>query len=100
MKYTPEHGRISFGLSDEGDAAVFEVADTGYGISQEDLPHIFDKFYRSEDPRVVEQTGSGLGLGITSEIVHLHGGEIGVESEPGQGTHFSVRIPKEDYQIG
>ena len=100
VKYTPEHGRISFGLSDDGEAAVFEVADTGYGIREEDLPHIFDKFYRSEDPRVKEQTGSGLGLGITSEIVHLHGGEIGVQSEPGQGTHFSVRIPKEEYQIG
>ena len=100
VKYTPEDGKISFGLSDNGDAAVFEVADTGYGIKEEDLPHIFDKFYRSEDPRVKEQTGSGLGLGITSEIIHLHGGEIGVRSEPGQGAHFSVRIPKEDYQIG
>ena len=100
VKYTPEHGRISFGLSDDGDAAVFEVADTGHGIREEDLPHIFDKFYRSEDPLVKEQTGSGLGLGITSEIVHLHGGEIGVQSEPGQGAHFSVRIPKEEYQIG
>ncbi len=100
VKYTPDFGRISFGLSDDGDAAVFEVADTGYGINPEDLPRIFDKFYRSEDPRVAEQTGSGLGLGITSEIIHLHGGEIGVESESGQGTHFSVRIPKEEYQIG
>ncbi len=100
VKYTPEAGKVSFGLSDDGDAAVFEVADTGYGIREEDLPHIFDKFYRSEDPRVKEQTGSGLGLGITSEIIHLHGGEIGVRSEPGRGAHFSVRIPKEDYQIG
>ena len=100
VKYTPEHGRISFGLSDDGEAAVFEVADTGYGIREEDLPHIFNKFYRSQDPRVTEQTGSGLGLGITSEIVHLHGGEIGVQSEPGRGAHFSLRLPKEEYQLG
>jgi len=100
VKYTPENGSITFSLFEKDGAAVFDVADTGYGIAEEDLPHIFDKFYRSKDPNIADKTGSGLGLGITSEIVHLHGGEILVESEPGQGTRFSVRIPREEYHLG
>ncbi|NIV96152.1 hypothetical protein GWN42_26025, partial [candidate division KSB1 bacterium] len=68
----PEDGHIKFTLSEQDELVVFEVADTGYGISKEDLPHIFDKFYRSTDSRITEQTGSGLGLALTSEIVRLH----------------------------
>jgi signal transduction histidine kinase len=100
VKYTPENGKITFSLSDQNGLAIFDVVDTGHGISKEDLAHIFDKSFRSTDPHVREQTGSGLGLAIASEIIHLHGGEIEVESEPGEGTHFSIRIPKEDYYIG
>jgi signal transduction histidine kinase len=100
VKYTPENGSITFSFFEEDGAAVFDVADTGYGISEEDLPHIFEKFYRSKDHRVLDKTGSGLGLGITSEIVRLHGGEIVVESEPGEGTRFAVRIPREEYHLG
>lgn len=100
VKYTPENGKITFSLSDQNGLAIFDVVDTGHGISKEDLAHIFDKSFRSTDPHVREQTGSGLGLAIASEIIHLHGGEIEVESEPGEGTHFSIRIPKEEYYIG
>ena len=100
VKYTPEHGRITLSLNAMDNLAVFEVTDTGYGISREDLPHVFEKFYRSKDPRIAAITGSGLGLGITSEIVHLHGGEIEVESEPGEGTRFSLRLPREEYYLG
>jgi signal transduction histidine kinase len=100
VKYTPEHGKITLSLTAMDNLAVFEVRDTGYGISGEDLPHIFEKFYRSKDPRIAAITGSGLGLGITSEIVHLHGGEIEVQSEPGEGTQFSLRIPREEYYLG
>ena len=100
VKYTPENGKITFSLSDQNGLAIFDVIDTGYGVSKEDLAHIFDKSYRSTDPQVREQTGSGLGLAIASEIIDLHGGEIEVESEPGEGTHFSIRIPKEEYYIG
>jgi two-component system sensor histidine kinase VicK len=100
VKYTPENGKITFSLSDQNGLAIFDVVDTGYGISKEDLAHIFDKSFRSTDPHVREQTGSGLGLAIASEIIDLHGGEIEVESESGEGTHFSIKLPKEEYYIG
>jgi len=100
VKYTPEDGHIKFTLSEQDDVAIFEVVDDGYGISKEDLPHIFDKFYRSTDSRITEQTGSGLGLALTSEIIRLHGGEIEVTSEPDEGSHFVIRLPKEEYYLG
>jgi signal transduction histidine kinase len=100
LKYTPENGHITFSISEEDNMVVFEIIDDGYGISEENLPHIFEKFYRASDSQVTEQAGSGLGLAITSEIVRLHNGEIGVESEPGKGSHFTIRIPKEEYYIG
>ena len=69
-------------------------------ISKEDLPHIFDKFYRSKEAQIAGQIGSGLGLAMTAEIIHLHGGEIEVQSEPGQGTEFNIFIPKEEFYLG
>jgi signal transduction histidine kinase len=100
VKYTPENGKITFSLTDLNGLVVFDVIDTGVGISDDDLPHIFDKSFRSSDPKIRDQSGSGLGLAIASQIIHLHGGEIEVESEPGEGTHFLIRFPKEDYYIG
>ena len=100
VKYTPDHGNITFSLSDQDDFIVFSTIDSGCGISQEDLPRIFEKSFRSSDPMVREKPGSGLGLALTSEIVQLHGGEIEVESEPGEGTRFSIKLPKEEYYIG
>ena len=100
VKYTPEKGQIKFTLTEQDDVVVFEVIDNGYGISKDDLAHIFDKFYRSTDPRVTEQTGSGLGLALTSEIIRLHGGEIQVSSKIDQGSHFIIRLPKEEYYLG
>ena len=100
LKYTPEGGKISFGISEQDKMVVFDVIDTGYGIGEEELPYVFEKFFRSENPQVIEQTGSGLGLAITSEIVRLHGGEVDVDSELGEGTHFAIKIPKEDFYVG
>jgi len=100
VKYTPEKGKIKFTLTEQDDVIVFEVIDNGYGISKEDLAHIFDKFYRSTDPRVTEQTGSGLGLALTSEIIRLHGGEVEVSSKIDEGSHFVIRLPKEEYYLG
>ncbi len=100
VKYTPENGKITFSLTDLNGLVVFDVIDTGFGISKDDLPHIFDRSFRSLDPKIRDQSGSGLGLAIASEIIHLHGGEIEVESEPGEGTHFLIRLPKEEYYIG
>ncbi len=100
LKYTPEDGKITFGIIDHGAAVDFEVSDTGYGIAQEDLPRIFDKFYRSNQPHITTQAGSGLGLAITAEIVRLHGGKIDVRSQVGVGTQITIRIPKEEHFLG
>jgi signal transduction histidine kinase len=100
VKYTPENGEITFSITDQNGLAVFDVIDTGFGISKDDLPHIFDRSFRSLDPKIRDQSGSGLGLSIASEIIHLHGGEVEVESEPGEGTHFLIRLPKEEYYLG
>jgi signal transduction histidine kinase len=99
VKYTPENGNVQFSVNENQNMVIFEVIDTGYGISQEDLSHIFDKFYRSENPQISEQQGTGLGLAITSEIIRLHDGKIEVQSEIGKGTHFAVKIPKEEYYL-
>jgi len=100
VKYSPEGRTITYALSEEDHAVIFDIIDEGYGISEEDLNHIFDQFYRSSDPHISEQTGSGLGLAMTSDIIQLHGGRITVQSTPGEGTHFSIRLPRKDYQLG
>ncbi|MFC1822196.1 sensor histidine kinase [Thermodesulfobacteriota bacterium] len=99
-KYSPENAEITFSLINETDKVIFEVGDTGYGIDEEDLPHIFDKFYRSNNPQITEETGSGLGLAMTAEIIQLHGGEIEVQSEIGKGTQFTISIQKEEFYLG
>ncbi len=100
VKYSPDESTITFSLREVDHTVIFDVMDQGYGISEEDLNHIFDSFYRSSDPQINQQTGSGLGLAMTSEIIRLHSGHIEVQSTPGQGTHFSIRLPREDYQLG
>lgn len=100
VKYCPENASITITLLEQNDMIVFSIKDTGYGISQEDLPHIFEKFYRSKNSNITKQTGSGLGLPMTAEIVHLHGGEVEVQSDPGEGTQFTIIMPKEEYYLG
>jgi len=100
VKYTPENGSITFALSEADQQVIFEISDTGYGISKEDRPRIFDKTFRSSDPRIAGQPGSGFGLAITEAIVHHHGGMLEVASEPGKGTQVIIRIPQEAYELG
>ena len=100
VKYSAEESEITFSLMEQSNLVIFDIIDNGYGISEEDLPHIFDRFFRSTETHIVEQTGSGLGLAMTSEIIHLHGGEIKVQSEPGKGTQFTISIPREEYYLG
>ncbi|HET92337.1 MAG TPA: GAF domain-containing protein, partial [Chloroflexi bacterium] len=92
VRYTPTGGQIEVtpGLREaEGRTwATVTVADTGIGISTSDLPHIFDRFFRGEEPRRKQLPGTGLGLSIVKEIVDLHGGRITVESAEGEGTFF------------
>ncbi len=70
-----------------------QVSDTGIGISSTDLPHIFDRFYQAAQPHLTLKQGSGIGLTITQELVGLHGGQISVQSEPGCGSCFRIRLP-------
>ncbi len=93
VKYTPEGGMISITLHRDGRFAEVRVRDTGIGISPEHRKKIFDRFYRVDKARSREMGGAGLGLSIVQWIVEIHGGTITVESEPGQGSTFVVRLP-------
>lgn len=93
VKYTPPAGKVSLSLSKKGEWAFFEVSDTGVGIPPENLPHIFDRFYRVDKSRARAQGGSGLGLSIAKWIAQAHGGTIRVTSQVGKGTTFSVTLP-------
>ena len=93
VKYTPEGGRVTVRLLEPSAGRIrFEVEDTGIGISKEDKDRIFDRFFRVDKARSREMGGNGLGLAIAQEIVKLHSGKITVESEPGEGTKFTVRL--------
>jgi signal transduction histidine kinase len=96
LRHTPQEGRIDVRLRMENRAALIAVSDTGPGISAEDLPHIFDRFYRADKSRSRETQsagGSGLGLAIARGIIEAHGGRIWVESEPGKGTTVTFTLP-------
>jgi signal transduction histidine kinase len=88
LRYTPAGGRVVLGARDEGEEVVLTVRDTGAGISAEDLPHIFDRFYRTDN-----SGGSGLGLAIARALVMAHGGTLEAQSAPGQGTLMRIRLP-------
>lgn len=93
-KYTPVGGQVSVATRRRREQAVIEVSDTGPGISEEDLPHIFDRFYRSDASRSQETGGFGLGLAIAKRIVEAAGGTIEVHSVLDVGTTFIVRLPR------
>jgi two-component system, OmpR family, phosphate regulon sensor histidine kinase PhoR len=93
IKYTPAGGRVTLTLQRDGEWAVLRVADTGIGLTREELEQIFQRFYRA--PAAVDQgkEGSGLGLCIARSIAEAHGGHIRVESSPQQGSTFTVFLP-------
>ncbi|BFH14100.1 HAMP domain-containing histidine kinase [Paenibacillus melissococcoides] len=94
-KYTNE-GNIRVVISEEPAYAKVTISDTGTGIGQEELPFIFERFYRGEKSRNRKTGGAGIGLAIVKAIVEAHGGHIAVQSAVGQGSQFSVRLPKSD----
>jgi len=94
IKYTPEGGRVTIQAREEDENIVIIVTDTGIGIGKEDIIYIFDMFYRTRTAIDTIRSGSGIGLAIVKEIVNLHGGDIIVESTLGEGSVFTVTMPR------
>jgi two-component system OmpR family sensor kinase len=91
LKFTSEEGQVQVRATDDGSMAEIEVADTGPGIPEDEMPHIFEELYRGQQAKRV--AGSGLGLALVQRIIKLHGGEISVFSRNQQGTVMTVRLP-------
>ncbi len=92
LRYTPAGGEVLVRLEATAEEAILTVADTGEGIPAEALPHLFERFYRADPAR--GGVGAGLGLAIVREIVQAHGGSVAVESQPGEGSRFTLRLPR------
>jgi signal transduction histidine kinase len=93
IKYTPDGGRVTVEVYENSGNAVVKISDTGIGIPANDLPHIFDRFFRVDKARSRATGGTGLGLSIAHKIILLHGGNIRVVSEEGKGSIFYIELP-------
>lgn len=94
VKYTPDGGEIRITISETEDSAVFSIEDNGTGIPEEEVPHIFERFYRADKSRNRMTGGSGIGLAIVKSIVTAHGGSVDVQSRLGKGSCFMITLPK------
>jgi len=99
IKYNKPGGRVTMSAREDSDSIEIVVSDEGYGVSDEDGQQIFNKFYRSTDENIRKQVGHGLGLSLARQIVMMHHGDLGFESEPGKGTRFIIRLEKVSTQI-
>src|SRR5690606_2894417 len=94
IRHTPENGTVTLEMDKSSDGGVvIRVRDTGTGIPVQDLPFIFERFYKADKARTRGGSGTGLGLSIAKHIVEEHGGNISVESKEGKGTVFTIRLP-------
>jgi signal transduction histidine kinase len=96
VKYTPSGGRVSVRLMRNGDEVRVLVSDTGIGIPERALPHLFDEFYRAPNAKALDAVGTGLGLSIVQDLVHRFCGRVEVDSREGEGTTFTVAFPRVD----
>lgn len=96
VKYTPTGGRVWVRAALQEDTLEITIQDEGIGISAEDLPRVFEKFFRAEQESVQGQRGNGLGLAFAREVARLHNGDITAESRPGEGSTFTLRLPAPD----
>jgi signal transduction histidine kinase len=94
LKYTPSGGSVGITTTETARDVCVSIHDTGIGISAEDVPHIFERFYRTDESRSRLTGGSGIGLTIVKTILDAHGGSISVTSQPGLGSEFTVSLPK------
>ena len=99
IKFTPDGGRIDLSLHADPERAVITVADTGLGIAADELEQLFGRFFRASSAIDNAIQGTGLGLSIAHAIVTAHGGTIGVESQPGEGTTMRVSLPRDDDEV-
>jgi signal transduction histidine kinase len=93
LNYTPNGGTIDVSSGSANDIVWVNISDTGEGIPEDDLPHVFDRFYRVEKARSRESGGTGLGLSIARDIITLHGGDINIASKLGEGTSVTITLP-------
>jgi signal transduction histidine kinase len=100
LRYTPEAGQITLSAEADETEVILRVQDTGSGILPEELPYIFDRFYRADASREQSNGESGLGLAIARSIVEAHHGVISVESLPGNGTTFTIRFSQAEPVTG
>ncbi len=100
LRYTPPGGQITLTAEQSGPQVILSVRDTGAGIAPEDLPHVFDRFYRGDKSRSRQEGESGLGLAIAKSLVEMHGGTITVESAVGAGAIFTITLPAVETSVG
>ena len=93
IKFTPQGGRVGVRVTSMGEDCLVRVTDTGIGISAQDLPKIFNKFYQVDSSSTRQQSGTGLGLSISRQLITAHGGEMWVNSTKEKGTTFSFTLP-------
>jgi signal transduction histidine kinase len=94
IKYTPENKTVHLDAGGGDDYVEVDIIDTGIGIPAEEVGNVFDEFFRASNAKKNEKDGTGLGLSIVKQIVDRHGGRISVQSREGQGTKFSVALPR------
>jgi signal transduction histidine kinase len=92
-KYTASGGSVALKVQVTDSELRISVQDSGVGIAPEELPRVFEKFFRSRNPEVRDQTGSGLGLSMAQNVIHLHGGALTVDSTLGEGSTFTATLP-------
>ena len=93
LKFTSAGGRVELRAEKRGEELVLVVTDTGMGISEKNLPHVFDRFWQADGSSKRKYQGVGIGLALVKELVEIHGGRVGVESQEGKGTTFTVKLP-------
>ena len=94
IKYTPEKGAVEISAVDKGDCVQIEIQDTGIGIPADEIPRVFDEFFRGAEAKKMERDGTGLGLSIARQIIERHNGRIWVESTQGEGSTFKLTLPR------
>jgi len=95
IKYTPEGGSVDLIVGDAGASVLICVSDTGIGIPEDEISHVFEEFYRAKNAKAAERTGTGLGLSIAKEVAEKHNGRVWVESQEGKGSRFYLSLPKQ-----